>query len=268
MNVLATVRRHIGLQRLLSFLKRVVSSRIVLSLALGIAVWEVVGRLANPLFFASFSQVAKALWEIIITGEIWLHTGITLFELFLGFCIGSIIGLVGGVLAALNRTFGDLTDPWVSFLYSTPYVAFIPLLIVWLGIGLAPKVVIAVLAIFIPVWLNTSAGIMNAEPQYVEVARAFNATRLQIVTLVLLRNALPVILVGLRLALARGLIAVVVGEFVGATAGLGFLIHRAGSFFDAPRLLAGVVVLGGFTVLATELLKWIERRLVPWGLRV
>jgi ABC-type nitrate/sulfonate/bicarbonate transport system permease component len=248
-------------------LRRAFRSRILLSTVLGIAVWEVSAAFINPLFFAPFSAVLKSLWQLGASGELWVHTSVTLLELILGFTLGSILGLLGGTLAALNRPFRDLSDPWVSFIYSAPYVAFIPLLVLWLGIGLAPKVAITVIAVFIPVWLNTTVGIAGTEPLLVEVARSFNASKMQIVRLVMFRSALPIILTGLRVAFSRGLIAVVVAEFIASTAGLGFLIERAGSFFDAPRLLAGVTVLAVFTIAMTELLKWVERKLAPWGLR-
>ncbi len=250
-----------------SQLGRLAGSRILLSSLLGIALWEIAGRFVNPLFFAPFSAVVAVLWQLALSGELWVHTSVTLLELVVGFTLGTALGLLGGTLAALNRTFRDLSDPWVSFIYSSPYVAFIPLLVLWLGIGLAPKIAITVLAVFIPVWLNTTVGIVNTEPLLVEVARSFNASRLQIIVQVLFRSALPVILTGLRVAFSRGLIAVVVAEFIASTAGLGFLIERAGSFFDAPRLLAGVTVLAVFTIAMTEVLKWVERKLAPWGLR-
>lgn len=255
------------LSRVAREIKRVISSRLLLSLVLGLGLWELAGAFITPLFFAPFSSVLVTLSQLAVSGELWVHSAVTLLELVLGFTIGTAIGLLGGTLAALNRPFRDLCDPWVSFIYSSPYVAFIPLIVLWLGIGLAPKVAITVLAVFIPVWLNTAVGIASTEPLLVEVARAFNATRLQIVWLVLFRSALPVILIGLRVAFSRGLIAVVVAEFIASTAGLGYMIERAGSFFDASRLLAGVTVLALFTIAITEMLKWVERRLAPWASR-
>jgi NitT/TauT family transport system permease protein len=240
---------------------------LLLSLILGFGLWELAGRFINPLFFAPFSAVVGTLSTLAISGELWVHSAVSLLELVLGFTIGTVVGLLGGTMAALSRPFRDFCDPWVSFIYSSPYVAFIPLLVLWLGIGLAPKIAITVLAVFIPVWLNTAVGIANTEPLLVEVARAFNATRLQVIWLVLFRSALPVILTGLRVAFSRGIIAVVVAEFIASTAGLGYMIERAGSCIDAPRLLAGVTVLAGFTIAVTEMLKWIERRLAPWALR-
>lgn len=239
-------------------------AKIVASLAGGLLAWELVGRFTSPVIFVPFSATAVAFVRLTASGELIHHAAVSLTELIVGFAIGSLIGIVGGTLAAFSRNFRIATDVWISILYSTPYVAFVPLFIVWFGIDMASKIALVLFAVFIPVWLNTYTGIISVDHQLVEVARAFGAKRSQVLRWVVLPWALPSLIVGLRLAFSRGFIAVVVGELVGATAGLGFLIDVAGNTFQTDKLLAGVAVLAIITIIFVELLKWGQRKLVPW----
>lgn len=238
---------------------------ILLSLFTGLVIWEVAGRLIHPLFFAPFSKVILTLGKMAAGKDLWVDIYVTVTELALGFSIGVAIGLLGGILSGLNRPFRNMTDLWVSFLYSTPYVAIIPLIILWLGLGMASKVAIGVFAVFIPVWWNTYLGITSTDPNLVEVARTFGANNFQVLSIVLLRSGLPSILVGLRLAFSRGLIGVITAEFLASTQGVGFMINRAGNMFQSSELLAGVLLLGGGTMAVVEFLKWLEVKMAPWG---
>ena len=238
--------------------------KIALSLAIGLVIWEIVGHNTTRLVFAPFSDTFVAFLDGMSSGELVRHTAVSLTELAIGFVIGSSIGLAGGVLAALNKSFRDITDPWVSILYSTPYVAVIPIFIIWFGLGMSSKVALVVLAVFIPVWLNTWLGVTGTDPHLVEVMRTFGATRRQILKWVVLPWALPSFMMGIRLAFSRGFIAVIVGEFLGSSAGVGYFILRASEFFKTADLLAGMLVLSIIAVLTVEFLKWIQHRMVPW----
>ncbi|HEY7555138.1 MAG TPA: ABC transporter permease [Candidatus Binatia bacterium] len=234
------------------------------SLAGGLLLWEIVGRLTSPVIFVPFSVVALAFWNLTVSGELIHHTAVSFTELILGFVIGSMIGIVGGTLAAFSKNFRVATDVWISIAYSTPYVAFVPLFIVWFGIDMASKIALVIFSVFIPVWLNTYTGIISVDAQLVEVAQAFGATRSQVLRWIVLPWAFPSLIVGFRLAFSRGFIAVVVGELVGSTAGLGYLIDIAGNSFQTDKLLAGVAVLAIITVIFVEILKLAQRRLFPW----
>ena len=238
--------------------------RILLSLFLGLLLWEIVGRLSNPLIFVPFSQVVGAFLELARSGDLWRHTYVSFVELVVGFSIGAGVGLALGVVIGVSEPVRDMTDPWISVLYSTPYIAVTPLFIIWFGIGITSKAAIVFLAVIFPVLLNTYAGIATAERRLVETGRAFGASNFQIFRWILLPSALPSIVVGLRLAMSRGLIAVVVGELFGSLAGLGFLIANSAQKFDTAMLLAGVFTLAGIAMILVETLKWIEHRMAPW----
>ena len=239
-------------------------AKMLTSLVGGLIIWELVGRFTNPVIFVPFSTTAVAFAKLCLSGELIHHTLVSLTELVVGFAIGAVIGIVGGTLAAFSKNFRITSDVWISIFYSTPYVALVPLFIVWFGIDMASKIGLVIFAVFIPVWLNTYTGIISVDSQLVEVALAFGAKRSQVMKWIVLPWAFPSLIVGLRLAFSRGFIAVIVGELVGATAGLGYLIDVAGNTFQTDKLLAGVAVLSIITIIFVELLKWAQRKLVPW----
>ena len=238
--------------------------RILISLAGGLLAWEIVGRLSSPLIFVPFSETAAAFNRALLSGELIRHGMVSFLELAVGFFIGVIVGILGGLLSAFKRNFREMTDFWISAAYSIPYVALIPLFIVWFGIGLASKIALVIFAVFIPIWLNTYAGVTSVDSNLLELAKSFDASRFQTLLWIVLPWSLPSLIVGLRLALSRGFIAVVVGELIGATEGLGFLINVAANTFQTAKLLAGVVALALITIGIVELLKWIQRKAVPW----
>lgn len=240
------------------------SAKMVGSLFTGFAMWEIVGQLTSPLILATFSDSVIAFVKAVSTGELIRHTVISFTELAIGFVIGFVVGLVGGLLSAVNRTFRDMTDPWIAIKYTTPTIALIPLLVVWLGFGMPAVIALVFLAVFVPIWLNTYIGVTSTDPHLLEVMRTFGASRLQMLRWVILPWALPSLIVGIRLAFSRGFVAVIIGEFIGSTAGLGYFISVAAGFYQTEKIMAGVMVLAGITIIMVELLKWMQRGMVPW----
>jgi ABC-type nitrate/sulfonate/bicarbonate transport system permease component len=231
-----------------------------------IFLWEVGARLLNNrLALVPLSEVWAALVKLAGTGELAKSMQVSLLEEFVpGFALAIVVGVVLGLLLATNTTVRDYVEPWVSFLYAVPLVAITPLFIVVFGIGPTSKqIVIFLVAVFIIV-VNTEVGVLSTDPNLIEAARSFGASRLQIFRKVLLPAALPFIVAGLRLGLARGLVGVVVAEFFGSRAGLGFLIQTSSQTFDTASLFVGVLVLAVGGYLGVELLKLTEHKLAPW----
>jgi NitT/TauT family transport system permease protein len=158
----------------------------------------------------------------------------------------------------------DFIDPWVSMLYSTPIIALGPLFILWFGIGVSSKVAVIFIVAVFPVLINTYSGLATTDPNLIEVARSFGSTPAQIFTKVRFPAALPFVVAGLRLGVARGLVGVVVAELFGAKEGLGWLIMISAQTFDTAGLFAGVFILAASGVFTVEIIKWVERRLAPW----
>jgi ABC-type nitrate/sulfonate/bicarbonate transport system permease component len=250
--------------------RRLVSNQVLLAtatLVVFLAVWELSTRLGliNSLLLASPSAIAGSAWSMFVTrGDIYHHLWVSAAELLLGFVLAVVLGVPLGMLMGRNRTLRQMLEPYIMALYSTPQVAFFPLLILLLGFTVQSKAALVFLGAVFPIVINTAAGVISTDPRMLEMARSFTASEGTVFRKVILPAALPMISTGLRLAVGRALIMVFVAELVSSTEGVGYVIVRAGATFDTPRLFAGVLI---FTVVGV-LLGWgtqaLERRLLPW----
>ena len=238
----------------------------ILSVAGGLALWELISRVLvdNALFLAAPSQIAVAIYNLAVTGQLWHHVGVSAAEFALGYVIASILGIALGLAMASSDTMKRALQPWVSGLYATPTIALAPLFILWFGIGIWSKVIVVITLVLFPVAINTEAGLRTTSERLIEMLRSFGATPRQIFFKVSLPSAVPFILAGLKLGIGRGLIGVVVAELFGSRAGLGRLISQSADAFNMPELFAGVVVLAIAGIVMTAGFGWLEKRLVPW----
>jgi NitT/TauT family transport system permease protein len=236
------------------------------SALIAVVIWEIVGRfiVTNDILFVPFSTVIATAVNMLASGELLFHLWVSLQEFLIGFALAVVIGIALGVVLAVSPTVRDFVQPGIIALYSTPLVALAPLFILWLGIGLASKIAIVFVTAVFPVILNTTTGILSTEDSYLQVARSFGSNRQQVFRKILMPSALPFIVTGLRLAVGRGIVGVVVGEFFGSRAGLGFLILVSGQAFAMDRLLVAVLILAVSGVVVTDLIERLERRLAPW----
>lgn len=235
------------------------------SLFIAAALWEVIARgIDNTLFLAPLTAVVVRGLDLWGSGELQTHIWVSFIEFAGGFALSAIVGILFGVVMAASISVRGLFDPWVSMFYATPIIALGPLFILWLGIGVASKIAIVFLTAVFPILINTVAGLTTTDRNLLDVARSFGATGAQIYRKVRLPAALPFIIAGLRLGVARALVGVVVAELFGARAGLGFLILSAAQSFDTAGLFVGVLILAVAGVVSVEALKWLETRLAPW----
>jgi NitT/TauT family transport system permease protein len=211
----------------------------LVSLLLAVVVWEIASRQLSSLIIAPLSEIWSALREMVASGELWLDLSYSGRAFAIAFVLASVGGVLIGLAMAASTIVHDVVDPWVSALYATPVIALAPLFIVVFGIDLASKVAVAVLLAIFPVIINTAAGIRTADRQLIEGAYSFGANRLQIFSKVLIPSAVPFIITGLRLAVGRALIGVVVAEFFGSRAGLGHMVFTASQSFDTGAVFAG-----------------------------
>jgi NitT/TauT family transport system permease protein len=238
----------------------------LLSVVIGLLIWELISRVVvnNALFLAAPSQIAGAIYDLTITGQLGHHIAISAAEFVLGYGIAGAIGIPLGLAMASSDTVKRACQPWVSGLYATPTVALAPLFILWFGIGIWSKVLVVISLVVFPVTINTEAGLRTTSDRLIEMLRSFGATRRQIFFKVSLPSALPFILAGLKIGIGRGLIAIYVAEAIGSRAGLGRLISQSSDAFNMPELFAGVVVLAAAGIMMTSGFSWLETRLVPW----
>ncbi|WP_026930038.1 ABC transporter permease [Glycomyces tenuis] len=241
-------------------------TRLVLSLALFLAVWQLAALylVDNRLLIVPFTEVASALVDEVESGAFAENLSTTLLELAIAFPIAVGGGFVVGAILAGSKPVRQTLDPILTAMYSLPIVALAPLFTAGLGFGVASKVAIVVLMAVFPIITNTDAGLRSAEPSLVETARSYGAGRLQVLRTVTIPHSVPFLISGVRVAFARALVGVIVAEFFGAIAGVGFAIAAAAQSYQTARLLGYVVVLGLIGLLASIGLTALERRLAPW----
>ena len=234
-----------------------------------LVVWEWLPHLFPPqqgtrLFFTVPSRIFATLWQMFASGTIWAPLGVsaTAFAIGLGFAV--VAGLPLGILLGRSTTLNAMFDPFVTAFNATPRLVFLPLLMLWLGIGLWSKVAIVFSGALFPLLINTHEGVRNADKLLINVVRSFGANSWDVARLVVVPNALPFIVVGLRLAIGRAILGVVVAEFFGAQDGLGVVMVRAASSFNVDVVFAGLIVFAALSLLMTGLVKLIEDRMSRW----
>jgi NitT/TauT family transport system permease protein len=183
-------------------------------------------------------------------------------------CVGLMLGLLGGfaagMLLGLWRSAGDVAEPILVGLNSLPRVALAPVLVIWFGLGITSKIVVSLLTVFFLVFFNTYRGVRSIDRQLVNAARVMGATPAQVARMVVVPAVLEWVFAALRTSVSFGLTAVVVGEFVGGTAGLGYRMSIASGVLNTPRVFAILLLLAVIGTLVVEAAKWVEQRLLRW----
>jgi ABC-type nitrate/sulfonate/bicarbonate transport system permease component len=238
----------------------------LVAVAVALGLWQALAGsgLVSPLFFSSPGAVAGKIAELAASGALWRHLATSGQEAAVGFALAVAVGLPIGVLMGRVRLVRDVLEPFVVAKYSAPTVAFLPLLIIWLGIGAWSKIALVFLGAVFVVIVNAEAGAASVDRRLVETARAFTASEWQVVTKVVLPWSIPFLLAGLRLAVGRVLIMVVVAEMYASTGGLGYLVFQGVATYDATTVFAGAAVLAAIGVVLNQALRALERRAAPW----
>jgi len=226
--------------------------------------WELYGRSLNPILLSDPTAVAGAFVELVRDGQLLRALIQSLQPLAAGFFLSLVAGVAVGLLMGRSKLCYEALDPFLTALYATPTVALIPLIMLWFGFGFSAKVVIIFLSCFFAIVINTYAGVRNVSRATVDVVRAYGANSRQIMFKVVLPSALPFVMAGIRVAIGRGVIGMVVAEFFTALSGLGALIIVFSNAFATAKLFVPVLVLSCLGVGLTTLASWVERRLAPW----
>jgi NitT/TauT family transport system permease protein len=237
----------------------------ILSLAILLGIWEIYGRSVNRALFAPPSAVVLAGLDMIRSGELWRYLQGSLLVLAYGFTIALIIGIPLGVALARSRIISYALDWYIAAFNSTPNVALVPLLTLIFGFDVTAKVIVVVISAVFAIIINTEQGVRNVDRRLLEVARAFRSTERQLWTDVVIPSALPYIAAGLRLAVGRALVGMVVAEFFTSITGIGYLIVRYGNAFQPDRLLVPIVIVMALGIVLTGIAGGVERRIAPWA---
>ncbi|HEY7321271.1 MAG TPA: ABC transporter permease [Candidatus Binatia bacterium] len=234
-------------------------------------VWELVGntfQLINPMFMSAPSLVWKAAVQLFSSGEIYNDLYISGIELFWGYLLSALVAIPFGISIGWYKRMSYIFDPFVNAMNATPRVALLPLVIIWLGIGILSKVGIIFLGAVFPMLINTRDGVKTTPANLLTAARSFGASEWVLFKTVVLPSTIPFILTGLRLGLGRAIVGVMVGELYAATAGIGFMITVAGATFQTDKVFVGVLIFALTGMIGMDLLTRLERRFDKWRPKV
>ncbi|EMN8581495.1 taurine ABC transporter permease TauC [Klebsiella aerogenes] len=243
----------------------------VATLAVLLAVWWAVTalQLISPLFLPSPWQVLQKLLTIagpqgFMDATLWQHLAASLTRIAIALILAAIVGVPVGIAMGLSPTVRGILDPLIELYRPVPPLAWLPLVIIWFGIGETPKILLIYLAIFAPVVMSTLSGVKSAQQVRIRAAQSLGASRAQVLWLVILPGALPEILTGLRIGLGVGWSTLVAAELIAATRGLGFMVQSAGEFLATDVVLAGIAVIAIIAFVLELGLRALQRRLTPW----
>ncbi|MDP2412034.1 MAG: ABC transporter permease [Pseudolabrys sp.] len=234
------------------------------SLAIVLGLWQIFGGYVDQSLFTTPSKIAVAAVEMIGSGELWAYLAPSLLVLAIGLSLAAVIGTILGLLLARFWIFDVAMGVYITFLYSIPSVALVPLIVLWAGFDITAKVVILFLFAFFPMVINTYQGVKNVDPKLLEVGRSFRCSEAQLWKNIVLPGALPFIVTGLRLAVGRGLIGMVLADLYTAISGVGYLIVRTASTYQVDKMFVPIVTLGLIGVSLTAMLRFLEIRVAPW----
>jgi NitT/TauT family transport system permease protein len=261
----------------LTFLRKQVNPRLpfgrslapILGVLVLLILWEVITRLKiYPEFIIPPPRaVLEEFWTVLLDGRLWAHTSTTLGQMGIGLAAGLLAGVALGYLIAKSRVLEQALAPIVVALQSTPVVAYAPLLVIWFGTGPTSKVVTCALIVFFPMLTNTVVGIRSVPPSLRDLMHSLRATRWQMFTRLEVPAAMPILLGGLKVSATLAVIGAVVGEFVSASAGLGYLVKIARDSYNTPLVVVAVLMLALIARLMYGAVAFLERRLLAWQLR-
>ncbi|MDU6140099.1 MAG: ABC transporter permease subunit [Bradyrhizobium sp.] len=231
-----------------------------------VVIWEALaqGGYLSPQVLPAPSKILRTAYKLTTQGTLLNDLGVSLLRATAGFAIGGAIGFVLGLLVGFSRLAEALIDRSIQMIRAIPFLAVLPLVIVWLGVGEAEKVFLVALGVTFPIYINTTLGIRQVDPKLIELARVQGLSPLALIRRIILPGALPSILTGVRYALATAWLALVVAETIGAQSGLGFLAMDAREFLRTDVIVLTIVIYALIGVLADLIARWLERRLLAW----
>jgi NitT/TauT family transport system permease protein len=236
---------------------------VVSVLIFGLA-WQYLGAHSNPILFTTPVKVAEAFWDLLKTGQLWPAFYGALRDLGIGYGLAAVVGIVVGIAMGRSPVVEKMLNPYVNFFQATPLIALVPLVVIWFGVELKARVAIVFILALWSIIINTTTGVKETDSALLDVGRIYKLNGLQVVQQVQLPNAVPHIFAGLRIALGKALIGVMIAQMEISVTGLGGIVINYGNAFKTAYLLAGVVTASLVGVIAAALLEVIRKRLFPW----
>ncbi len=230
-----------------------------------IVVWQLAsGTLVAEFFISKPTAIYAALRQLVLTGNLFFHVGITATEAFVGFILGACAGIAAGVLLGRIQFLADLLQPFILAFYSLPKIALAPLFILWIGIGMNMKIVLTGTVVFFLVFLNTFTGVRTVSKELEAILHLMGANERHVLTKVVLPSAITWVFAGLRISVPYALIGAIVGELIAANRGLGFVLANASGQFDTAGVFAALLVIMSLAFCLNALVRLAEIKLMPW----
>lgn len=222
----------------------------------------------KPLFLPSPQQVVQSFRDLLDNGftgsSFWEHTWISTARVFGAFVLACVIGIPLGIAMGVSPLARGIFDPPIEFYRPIPPLAYLPLMIIWFGIEETSKVLLIFLSVFAPVALGARAGVKSAAIEQIHAAYSFGATRWQVIRQVILPAAMPEIITAMRIGIGFGWTTLVAAEMVASTAGLGYMVLSASKFLQTATVIMGIIVIAAIAYAFDHLMRFVERRVVPW----
>ena len=236
----------------------------VASVTILLIVWEIFGRRINPVFGSYPSAIAEAFWELVVTGQLWSALYESLRPFVVGYALAILIGVPLGLFIGGFRAAEAALGLYITAGYAMPLVALVPLLILWLGLGFAVKVAVIFLMSLFPICINTWLGVTAVPKTLIEVGKSFVAPDTVILRRIILPATLPYIMAGIRLAVGRAVVGMVIAEFFTTISGLGAVIINSANNFDTATMFVPIIILMMMAIGLNWLIGFVERRVAPW----
>ena len=245
------------------------NQRLVLGIAGILSViipWELLIRfgMVKAIFISSPTRVVQTFVALVQTGTLGEHLMATMQVWVVGFLVAAVAGVFIGLTAGWFKRVSYVANPWLNVLFAAPDLAFVPIFIMWFGIGFTFKVWVVFLGALFYIAINVLAGVHSTEERYLAVARTFGASRSTVFRTIVLPGSVPFIITGLRLGAGRALVGVVAAEFISSNQGLGFLISVAGATLNTAMVMVGIVIIAFFGIVTGEVLRRVESRFDVW----
>ncbi|HTT47405.1 MAG TPA: ABC transporter permease [Pseudolabrys sp.] len=234
------------------------------SIVCALVLWEIVGRNINPIFGSYPSAIAVAFWQLLLSGQLGSALAQSLQPFVVGYGLAIVIGVPLGLVIGRFRTMEAAFGIYVTAGYAMPLVALVPLLILWLGLGFKVKAAVVFLMSLFPIVINTWLGVTAVPKTLIEVGKSFVAPDVVILRRIILPATLPYIMAGIRLAVGRAVVAMVIAEFFTTISGLGAVIINSANNFDTATMFVPIIILMVMAVGLNALIGWVEHKVAPW----
>jgi NitT/TauT family transport system permease protein len=237
----------------------------ILSLAV---LWELAGRTLDSVLIPPLSQIGAAWWKLLASGKLLSNLTTSLTTLAAGFFLAVLIGIVVGVLMGRFRAVEHLLDLYVNALMSAPMTAFVPVLILWFGLGVQSRIAVVFLFAVFVIIINTMTGVKQVDRVFVEMARSFGARERDIFFKIILPAAMPAIMAGVRLGIGRAVKGMVTAEMLLTLTGIGAMIMQYGSSFATDSLFAVILTILMIAMITMKVVQWVDQRLTGWKVEI